>query len=674
MITFPQIVEYKGKSSRMATANPASITNPAADTPRFSLTRRLTRQHFALYRGYLDGVSEAKLHASYGDAGTDVRTTRRLIVTLRDTLSVLARRAHDTDAAYLLRLRPGSIPLFEPPQTQDTPSLDEYRERIDPDGVYSEAELLALHEEEYPPGATPALDRRASRNLRLRRRQTDALSRMEASLAQEPRPDHPLDGWFEPAVTARLAAVGLSTVGDVVSLIETRRHRWYTVVPRLGPKGAQRIVDWLQLHANALRHTFSPLALVPRRDWPSDASARGSEWTGSRDETLRIAPLEALRVPAALDGSKGTNRRPSEFGTDLQAIHAWLAARTASAHTQRAYRREAERLLLWAVVEKHKPMSSLDEADCNEYITAFLPNPQPSARWVAKGRVDRCLSSWRPFAGPLSDRSRESARAILSAMGAWLEAQGYLATNPFIAQTRVAEPPVFDAVDRSLDTDQWQIVLQSVSRDVYGFAEHRDRLALLLAYATGMRRGELAAATTEALSVGRLSGVAGPIWRVRVARQRGEPRTVFLPPAVAEALIENLALRGLSDPLACPEGTPILAQTRGGNALGPDGIGKLFKRVFANAAALAEGYVPGSGKRLAQASTHWIRHTHSVHALTHGAALPEVSANLGHSKLSTTKVYLENQDSSKLLGVERLIRRATFAAQGPLSTDSLPVK
>src|ERR1700744_1126258 len=88
-----------------------SATDAAMENVRLRAPNRLTRQHFALYRGYLDGVSEAQLHASYGDASTDVRTTRRLIDALRDTLSVLARRARDTEAAHLLRLRPGRIPL-----------------------------------------------------------------------------------------------------------------------------------------------------------------------------------------------------------------------------------------------------------------------------------------------------------------------------------------------------------------------------------------------------------------------------------------------------------------------------------------------------------------------------------------------------------------------------------
>lgn len=637
------------------------LAESAVETVRLRAPSRLTRQHFALYRGYLDGVSEAQLHASYGDASTDVRTTRRLIDALRDTLSVLARRARDTEAAHLLRLRPGSIPLFEPPATA-APPLDDFRERIDPDGVYSESELLALYEEAYPPDASPAVDRRAARNARLRRRQADALARMEASLAQDPSPDHPIDGWFESAVAARLTAAGLSTLADVIGLIERRRNRWYSAVPRLGPKGAQRVVDWLQLHAQALRHTLSPVALVPRRQWRSgDIPSKPAPEVDERDAVV-ISPLETLRVPPALDGSKGSNRavaRP-QFDTDIRAISAWLDARSNSQHTRRAYRREAERLLLWALIEKGKPISSLDADECADYIGAFLADPQPAARWVARHRGERCFGDWRPFAGPLSDRSRETARSILSAMCEWLVGQRYLMVNPFAGFARVARPPIFESATRSLDAGQWKCVLESVERTEYSFAEHRDKLALLLAYATGLRRAELATATTDALSAGRLSGVEGVVWRLAVDGGRGAPRSVLLPPIVVETLTENLKLRGLPNPLDCAEGTPVLAQARGGQALTPDGLGKIFKTIFFNAAALSESRAPGGGRHLTRASTHWLRHTHSTHAIGHGADLREVGAGLGHADLATTAVYLKNEDAGRFLGIEALIRGASL--------------
>ncbi len=623
-------------------------------------TRRLTRQHFALYRGYLDGVAEAQLHASYGDSGNDVRSTRRLIAALRDTLSVLARRAHDTEAAHLLRLRPGSIPSTPAELAGNAPTLETFRERVDPDGVFGEAELLALYRESFPADASPTVDRRTARNMRLRRRQADALARMEATLVHDPRPDHPIDGWFEPAVAARLTAAGIETISDLIALVERRRHRWYTAVPRLGPKGAQRIVDWLQLHSDALGHRLSPLALVPRRQWTPAVPERPI----ANGDAVAIAPLEAIRVPAPLDGSDGTNRARGSnclLRTDIEAINAWLDARSASDHTRRAYRREAERLLLWALVEKRKPLSSLTSPDCTEYVHTFLLSPSPG-RWVAKGRIERCLAAWRPFAGPLSDRSRETARSILNAMCEWLVGICYLATNPFSGMERAATPPVFDAQTRSLDFGQWKLVFDAVTRRKYTFVEHRDRLALLLAYAAGLRRAELAHATTDMLSVGRLPGVDAPVWQLSVgdASRRSAARSVLLPPIVVEALEENLAMRGLPSVLDCPERTPLLAQARNGGSITPDGIGKLFKAIFANAAAAAEKNVPGSGRLLSLASTHWLRHTHSAHALAHGADIVEIGRGLGHASSSTTSLYLQGDSSRRLLGVERLLRE-TFA-------------
>src|SRR5512143_1104820 len=73
-------------------------------------------------------------------------------------------------------------------------------------------------------------------------------------------------------------------------------------------------------------------------------------------------PLERLVVPAGLDGRAGTNRAPPSathhLGAehDLAAVHAWLAEFRDSPHTARAYRKEAERLLLWALVEGGKPL------------------------------------------------------------------------------------------------------------------------------------------------------------------------------------------------------------------------------------------------------------------------------------------------------------------------------
>jgi hypothetical protein len=131
-------------------------------------SRRLTRQHFALYRGWLEGAAIEGLHSAYGEAGSDVRLTRRLITTMRDALAVAARRARDVEAAHLLRLKPGSIPLAELHGRDDVPTLEDYRAQVDPDGVYGEAELIELYRGDFPPPPSPTLDRKIARNARRR--------------------------------------------------------------------------------------------------------------------------------------------------------------------------------------------------------------------------------------------------------------------------------------------------------------------------------------------------------------------------------------------------------------------------------------------------------------------------------------------------------------------------
>jgi hypothetical protein len=62
---------------------------------------------------------------------------------------------------------------------------------------------------------------------------------------------------------------------------------------------------------------------------------------------------------------------------DWRAINAWLERREAT-DTQRAYRREAERPMLWAIVERSKALSSLTSEDATNY-RAFMRHPAPRA-------------------------------------------------------------------------------------------------------------------------------------------------------------------------------------------------------------------------------------------------------------------------------------------------------
>ncbi|MBU9336829.1 phage integrase family protein [Burkholderia multivorans] len=647
-------------------------------------TLRLTPGHFALYRAYLEGLDEATLHAHYGVPGTDVRVTRRTIATLRDTLTIAARRARDVDAAHLLRLKPGSLPRDAHAGAaagREVPTLEAFRAEVDPDAFYSERELVALYVETYPPASSPALDRKIARNRRLRDRQDAALARMEASLVEAPRPDHTLDGWFDSRVVARLEAAGITTFAELLALMRTRRQRWYRAVPRLGAIGAQRITDFIEQHPDTLGY-LSPLAVTPRRHFAPGHPALQPLPGAAAD----VAPLEALRVPAALDGSAGLNRAPvpahqAELNTDLQAVHAWIATRGArSDATRRAYRREAERLLLWAIVAKGKPLSSLNTMDCAEYLDVFLRDPQPATRWVGRSRVERFDPAWRPFVGPLSERSRDTARRILNAMGEWLVAQQYLRVNPFAGLPAAPSVPI-DATGRSLTRAQWQYVLQTVLRPTSAFdggdsqranrsanqaANARDAFLLLFAYATGLRRAEIAAATTGALTRTALDGALDDAWSLKVMGKGRRARTVPMPRRLIEALRAQLRARPIPLTLeTAPADTPLIAHLVTGEALHPDVVGRLFKGIFARAAdQLAVAY-PNAAADLRRASTHWLRHTFANHGLDAGADIRDMQELLGHASLGTTTLYTKADAVRQFQSVEALFNAGLDGADPP---------
>ena len=79
-------------------------------------------------------------------------------------------------------------------------------------------------------------------------------------------------------------------------------------------------------------------------------------------QLVTVQPVESLVVPEILDGRDGTNRGAAggsqlSATNDLDAVRAWLSNYADTKTTFDNYRKEAERLLLWAVVQLGKPVS-----------------------------------------------------------------------------------------------------------------------------------------------------------------------------------------------------------------------------------------------------------------------------------------------------------------------------
>lgn len=219
------------------------------------------------------------------------------------------------------------------------------------------------------------------------------------------------------------------------------------------------------------------------------------------DSLLVPASFDGFGLPVDLDGSEGRNRavgKPAQIAatTDLQAIQAWLARFVDTKTTFSNYRKEAERLSLWAVFQLGKPISSLTHEDFLVY-QRFLLDPQPREKWVAGGgkKHPRGDERWRPFYGPLSVASQRQAMIILNVMFSWLVEAGYLAGNPLSLsrhRARRAKP----RITRYLDPDLWQEVkayIEGMPKDTDRERAHyyRVRWLFTLFYLGGLRISEV---------------------------------------------------------------------------------------------------------------------------------------------------------------------------------------
>ena len=364
--------------------------------------RRIGLHHIAFFRTYLEGLDLADAADRYLDFGRDTPRARRTQRWLLDELVAAARKHKDFATARLLKIRPAAIaPLEAAPVTpgaqpkRQAPSLDDFAAERDPDGFYTEAELLELFTAEFPAGgesedpAEAAVRRRQERNARLRAKQLVALAELERLLVEVPKPEHHVLGWFDVSIALKLADVGLNTLRGLVQAVNAAGYRWYRNVPRLGEKGAGRITAWLEANGQALGMPVAPTALARPPRW-------GQPVVLERAPSTSVAPLEYFVLPRALDGSLGTNRdldsrNKTEAHDDKAAILWWLGKYAGNANTLARYRTEAERLLLWAVLQKGKALSSLSIADCNEYVNTFLPAPTPTSTWIGSKRArTRC--------------------------------------------------------------------------------------------------------------------------------------------------------------------------------------------------------------------------------------------------------------------------------------------
>ncbi len=354
-------------------------------------------------------------------------------------------------------------------------------------------------------------------------------------------------------------------------------------------------------------------------------------------------------LPPTLSGCAGANRasasvaRQIAANDDVAAIGLWLAEYHDSPHTFRSYRKEAERLLLWATQIRGKPVSSLTREDVIAY-EAFLA--QPPATWCDAGLARRGEHR-RLLVGPLAERSRRQALGILAGLFNYLVRAGYLAGSPFVLQRQRARRGTRRTIERYLDRAIWEEVLRVVDDWPQDSMRERQRYerarwVLRFLYETALRAAEAAAANENDFQ---------PIrgrWWLHTVGKGGVEGTVPLSDGLMDDFARYRRFHGLP---ALPSGDSnipaILGIAGRSSPLTPTAVYQIVKDTFRRVAETLQQQDEVKATRVRRASTHWLRHTAATHQAEDGTPIHHIQQNLRHSSIGTTSIYVHAEEDAR---------------------------
>lgn len=579
------------------------------------MLRQLGKHHFAHLRAVAEGLDVGESARRYlGIAhGAEVESAHRAVV---DQVRAVARRRGDP----CWRLIGLQISDVAPASVGALPPLDEWAEAEGLSG-WSHAELLEMHAERFGHQVDPRSTRRVARNQRLRERRLELLKMLERAAAESALPTDAIDGWFAPDVAQRMKAAGWINLADLQRAV-ARGGRWWSVLPTIGPAKAARLAE----------HLAQLLG-------PTTASAG-----------FALAPLANRHT---LAGATGANRPAGIVGVgtsaqdDQAAVQAWLHARASSPATKRMYAREAERFLLYCVMERGKAMSDANADDCQAYIDFLAKIPE---RWISRRKTTRMAAGWAPFRGQLSLKSRKAALDALNSLFGWLVQARYLVANPWVLVSRkLGDDPLADGdpTSRAFTPAAWAALKECLQERPASPSTARLRWLCDFAEAVGLRSDELIRARRGHL-VERGAG-----WVIKVHGKGSKNRVVPVPARAMQATRAYFRARGLEFDTAAAD-MPLLASTIDGLApITYASLYETFKRFVRN--ALRASALPVDERLHAlRASTHWLRHTYATRSAENDVPTDIIQENLGQSDPRTAAKYSRAQLQRRQAAMERV--------------------
>lgn len=359
--------------------------------------------------------------------------------------------------------------------------------------------------------------------------------------------------------------------------------------------------------------------------------------------------------------------------------------RNKSAHTYDRFRNEVERFLLWAFIEKQKPIDQLRKSDLLEYADFCW---QPPVNWIGTSNQERfriangyssANENWFPFKiqVPKSQKNqstvdkkkyRPSQQTLTSMFTAiivfynYLMAEDFCIGNPAQIAKKDCRHFIIDSQVKEikrLTANQWQYVLDTAVEMADENSIFERNLFVIAALKTlFLRISELSERDNWLPTMGHFWQDDDENWWLKVFGKSRKLRDITVPVDFLPFLERYRMSRGLFGLPAGNENHVLVEKIRGQGGMTSRHLRRLVQAVFDQAyenMRVAEG--ENKALKLKEASTHWLRHTGASMEIERGRPLKDVSEDLGHASMATTDtVYVQSENKQRAAsGIKRKV-------------------
>nr|WP_257605593.1 site-specific integrase [Pseudomonas amygdali] len=376
----------------------------------------------------------------------------------------------------------------------------------------------------------------------------------------------------------------------------------------------------------------------------------------------------------------------------FEVVRGFLRAYSNVEATFVSYRTHAERLLLWALLIRKKPVMELRRADAEAFLEFCV---SPPLDWIGPVTRSRFMVSasdadypvhpnhrWRPFAvktvgsaAEVHDDGREAyapyrpARAsisqafsVCSTLYEYAVDEGLTSTNPFRAikqKSRFKASRGTALTGRALTPLQWDFVLSTAEKMAAALPELHERTLFIAAtlFSMYLRVSDICGRVNWQPTMSSFKPDHEGNWWFHLIGKGDKAAKVAVRPEYIDLYLKRYRrYMGLSELPLQNEHTPLIATLSGRPGLSTRKVRSIIQELFDSAAEemVSEGRQSGEIEALKLASTHWLRHTAATLDAPWRDA-KDLQMDLRHNNLATTQdIYYSSYEDKRSYSLRRL--------------------